>query len=112
MTRFVAEWTGRRHASDADESRADAAAQVAEANGASWSEIATAYHAALTVGWYDPDAADNYTLTTRDLQNAAPLMDDDLREAVHDTAIADDPREFLTEYRRRHEAKYGEAFAV
>ena len=42
---------------------------------------------------------------------AVELMDDDIREAVHDEPDASDIHWFLAEYARRHEAKFCEPFA-
>lgn len=43
---------------------------------------------------------------------AAPLMDDELREAIHDEPRASDPAWFLDEYQRRHLARYGQKFST
>jgi len=47
-----------------------------------------------------------------DLENAAPLMDDDIRENIHDDSRAFDPIWFMAEYRRRHAEKFGDEFSV
>lgn len=48
-----------------------------------------------------------------DLALAANYMDDDIREELHfDPDFCDDAIEFLAEYERRHEAKFGEEFIV
>ena len=47
------------------------------------------------------------------LDQAAPLMDDAIREDIHSNfAAASDAAEFLAEYERRHEAKYAEEFRI
>jgi hypothetical protein len=45
------------------------------------------------------------------LDQAAPLMDDAIREGIHSNfAAASDAAEFLAEYERRHEAQFGSDF--
>lgn len=105
------EWTGRRHANDQDEARGFAAAEAALANGGDWDAAQHAFHAAMTAGWAN-SAIDNYNLTTRELQNAVMLMDDELREDIHDDERASDPRWFMAEYRRRHAEKFGTDFVA
>ena len=47
------------------------------------------------------------------LDQAAPLMDDDIREDIHSNfENATDAAAFLAEYERRHEAHFGEQFDV
>ena len=48
-----------------------------------------------------------------DFAAAANLMDDDLREEIHSNYAPgyDNEQAFLEEYARRHEEKFGEAFA-
>ena len=47
------------------------------------------------------------------LYNAAvELMDDDIREALHDSAEFETELEFLTAYMEAHEKKYGVPFVV
>ena len=49
---------------------------------------------------------------TVDMDAAAILMDDELREDIAITGEFDeDPSGFLAEYAKRHEAKFGEPFA-
>lgn len=43
---------------------------------------------------------------------AVQLMDDDLREEVHADLAPCTDEEFLREYERRHEEKYGEPFQI
>ena len=43
---------------------------------------------------------------------AVTLMDDEIREAVHADLAPCTDLEFLEEYIRRHEAKYGEPFSI
>ena len=43
---------------------------------------------------------------------AVELMDDEIREAVHADLAPCTDLDFLAEYMKRHEEKYGEAFAV
>ncbi len=43
---------------------------------------------------------------------AVALMDDEIREAVHADLAPCSELEFLEEYIRRHEAKYGEPFSI
>lgn len=44
--------------------------------------------------------------------SAVALMDDEIREAVHADLAPCSEVEFLEEYMRRHEAKYGVAFTI
>ena len=47
------------------------------------------------------------------LDQAAPLMDDAIRDDIHSNfESAPDAAAFLAEYERRHEAKYAEAFSA
>lgn len=47
------------------------------------------------------------------LYNAAvQLMDDEIREEIHNNLAPTTEEEFLTAYMERHEKKYGEPFAV
>jgi hypothetical protein len=47
-----------------------------------------------------------------DYDAAVELMDDDLRESLHNSGnFADDPQGFLEEYAKRHEVKFLEKFA-
>ena len=49
---------------------------------------------------------------TIDMEAAAMLMDDELREDIVFSAEFDeDPTGFLAEYARRHQEKFGEEFA-
>lgn len=111
MTSLKIEWTGRRHASDADEMRGFKAAETVLSAGGNWDAAQLAFHDAMTSGWANPEI-DNYTLTTKELFRAANLMDDDLREDIHDDDRASDPIWFMAEYRRRHEEKFGLAFSL
>jgi hypothetical protein len=111
MTKLMIEWTGRRHANDQDEARGFEAAEAVLANGGDWDSAQLAFHSAMTEGWARADI-DNYTLTTAELDWAASLMDDEIREDIHDEERASDPIWFLAEYERRHEAKFGETFEV
>ena len=47
-----------------------------------------------------------------DYDAAVALMDDEIREAVHADLAPCSDLEFLEEYIRRHEAKYGEPFSI
>lgn len=49
-------------------------------------------------------------VTQAELDAAAMVMDDEIRENLHDRGI-DDPSIFLHEYKIRHEDKYGAPFA-
>lgn len=111
MTMLKIEWAGRRHASDADEARGFEAAEAVLAAGGDWDSAQLAFHAAMTSGWENPEI-DNYTLTTKELFGAANLMDDELREDIHDDERARDPIWFMAEYRRRHADKFGAEFAL
>lgn len=46
-----------------------------------------------------------------DIDDAAQLMDDDIREDVHKDLAPCTAQEFIEEYARRHKEKYGEEFA-
>ena len=111
MNKLTIEWTAHRLANDEDEARGFAAAEAVMINGGDWHSIASAFHDAMTQGWANPDV-DSYTLSTAELNAAAPLMDDDLREAIHDDTRATDPIWFLTEYRHRHFDKFGNDFVI
>jgi len=43
---------------------------------------------------------------------AVALMDDDIREDIHDSGEYDTPEKFLAEYERRHKEKFGVDFIV
>lgn len=43
---------------------------------------------------------------------AAILMDDDIREELHNTGLYDDPQEFFTAYEKAHEERFGEEWAL
>ena len=43
---------------------------------------------------------------------AVNLMDADIREAVHADLAPCTDQEFINEYAKRHEAKYGETFEI
>lgn len=47
-----------------------------------------------------------------DFEVAVNLMDDALREEVHADLAPCTEQEFLDEYVKRHEAKYGEEFKI
>ena len=47
-----------------------------------------------------------------DFDAAVNLMDDEIREAVHADLAPCTDQEFINEYAKRHEAKYGEAFEI
>lgn len=47
-----------------------------------------------------------------DFDVVVSLMDDDIREAVHADLAPCTDQEFLEEYVKRHEEKYGEEFKV
>lgn len=47
-----------------------------------------------------------------DFDAAVNLMDDEIREAVHADIAPCTDQEFMDEYVKRHEAKYGEEFKV
>lgn len=111
MTTLKIEWTGSRQADDAEVERGLAAANAAIDTGVNWLGVLNAFHGALTQGWVNPTAADNYTLTTQELTAAVPMMDDEIREDIHDDDRAADPIWFLAEYQRRHADKFGEPFA-
>lgn len=55
-------------------------------------------------------AATNSTGQTIDLDAAAQIMDNDIRETLAAEGI-DDPTEFLRRYAEAHKAKFGEEFA-
>lgn len=56
--------------------------------------------------------ATNATGETIDMDAAAMLMDDELREDIAFSARFDeDPSGFLAEYARQHQEKFGEPFA-
>jgi hypothetical protein len=112
MTALKVEWTGNRFGNDADEERGLAAAETAIKKGADWHDVIVAFHGAMTKGWANADRVDNYILTTQEMTAAAHLMDDDIREDIHDDSRAEDPIWFLSEYRRRHVEKFGEEFVV
>lgn len=109
MTTLYIEWTGRVLASDQEQEAGLAAAQAVLDAGGSFTEAETACAAAMFADWQSQP--DNWGIMTREIQSAAPLMDDELREAIHDDERARDPIWFLAEYRARHEVKFGEPFA-
>lgn len=43
---------------------------------------------------------------------AVALMDDEIREAIHAEMAPCSELEFLTEYMRRHEERYGTEFSI
>lgn len=45
-------------------------------------------------------------------ESAVALMDDDIREAVHADLAPCTEEEFLSEYMRRHEEKFGSPFTI
>ena len=47
-----------------------------------------------------------------DFEVAVNLMDDEIREAVHADLAPCTEQEFIDEYVKRHEAKYGETFVI
>ena len=47
-----------------------------------------------------------------DFDAAVNLMDDEIRKAVHASLAPCSPQEFLDEYVKRHEGKYGDTFVV
>lgn len=47
-----------------------------------------------------------------DFGAAVMLMDDDLREEIHEDMAPCGEQEFLDEYVRRHAKKFGEEFAI
>ena len=47
-----------------------------------------------------------------DFDAAVNLMDDEIREAVHADIAPCTDQEFMDEYVKRHEAKYGETFVI
>jgi hypothetical protein len=49
---------------------------------------------------------------TSDFDCAVSGMDDEIREAVHGDLAPCTDQEFIDEYCKRHEAKYGELFVV
>jgi len=67
---------------------------------------------------YNDQKQEGKTMTTNEIiENnlysvAVQLMDDDIRESVHADLAPCSDLEFLTEYMRRHEEKYGERFTV
>lgn len=52
-------------------------------------------------------------MTQAELDQAAMLMDDDIREDMSSNYEPgfDNPQAFIEEYKRRHAAKYGEEFS-
>lgn len=63
---------------------------------------------------FSGDAEKNvsYILETGMYEEAVNLMDDALREEMHQEGKWNTEKEFLMEYARRHAAKYGEAFQI
>ena len=49
---------------------------------------------------------------TIDFTAAVNLMDDEIREAVHADLAPCSDQEFLDEYCKRHQEKYGEQFTI
>lgn len=49
-------------------------------------------------------------MTQKELDNIAILMDDDIREKLHNDMAPCTPDEFLTEYCKQHKEKYNEDF--
>jgi hypothetical protein len=47
-----------------------------------------------------------------DFDAAVNLMDDEIREAVHADLAPCTDQEFMDEYVRRHEEKYGQSFEI
>ena len=47
-----------------------------------------------------------------DFEAAVSLMDDEIREEVHADLAPCTEQEFMDEYVKRHEAKYGETFEI
>lgn len=47
-----------------------------------------------------------------DFEAAVNLMDDEIREAVHADLAPCTDQEFMDEYARRHEEKYGQSFEL
>lgn len=47
-----------------------------------------------------------------DFDAAVNLMDDEIREAVHADLAPCTDQEFMDEYAKRHEEKYGEEFVI
>ncbi len=47
-----------------------------------------------------------------DFDAVVSLMDDEIREAVHADLAPCTEQEFIDEYVKRHEAKYGETFVI
>ena len=47
-----------------------------------------------------------------DFAAAVTLMDDEIREEVHADLAPCTEQEFVDEYLKRHEAKYGETFEI
>ena len=47
-----------------------------------------------------------------DFDVAVNIMDDDIREEVHADLAPCTDQEFIDEYVKRHEAKYGETFVI
>lgn len=47
-----------------------------------------------------------------DFEVAVSLMDDEIREEVHADLAPCTDQEFVDEYVKRHEAKYGETFVI
>ena len=72
-------------------------------------EIKNAVHEATGKAFdavaYDEDEIDYF-------EAAAELMDDEIREQIHADLAPCTEEEFLAEYCRRHEKKYGEQFEI
>lgn len=65
-----------------------------------------------TDGNIDGLIAEAAEYTQADLDAAAVLMDDEIREDLHDRAYIQTPDQFIAEYRKMHAAKFdGEDFA-
>lgn len=104
MDTLTIEWTGRRWATDEQEARAIEAAKAVLEQGGTWVEAVKACDEIMPPTY-------NYIVTTIELMRASPLMDDDIREAIHDDPLAVDPIWFLAEYKRRHLKRFGVPFS-
>ena len=69
----------------------------------------------IEVTWEEPDWADDQAaeMIGEGLFDAAvELMDDEIREEIHAELAPCTDEEFLAEYIRRHQDKFGETFKV
>jgi hypothetical protein len=63
-------------------------------------------------GWEKPVELIIDQLIPENYPAAVSLMDDEIREAVHDDLAPCSDARFLWEYCKRHQEKYGESFSI